>query len=121
MVIMERLIQIFHAEVEHDTEVTVFDDSINMEQLAKHFVIVKLLIRRLEFDLPKEYQKEFYDYCQKYKVSEYFLVSILLTNVFERGKVCRRLIKLFEDAEGKNSWMGRYFRQTLYYLEENQA
>jgi len=118
LVVLEELIKVFHAEALSETDYTVFDYSVNIGQLTKHFIYTKLLMRRLEFDLPERYQEELYSYCRQNKVSQYFLASILLNNIFKRQKVCKKLIRMFEGAEGKQSRMGKYFRQTLVYLEE---
>ena len=107
LLILDILIQVFHVEIAQD----VFDDSTDIKELAKHFITLKLLMRRLDFELPEEEQNELRTYCSLHHVSAYLLAKILLTNIFHRKQVCRRLIAMFPEHAA-------YFGQTYKYLEE---
>lgn len=111
LLILNTLLQVFRVEAEQDIAYTVFDVSVDIHALARHFIKVKLLLRRLEFELPQVYQNELYLYCTKKHVSEYLLVSILLTNILHRKQVCRKLVGMFPDKAA-------YFEQAYSYLEE---
>lgn len=111
LLILDILIQVFHVEIAQDAANTVFDDSTDIKELAKHFITLKLLMRRLDFELPEEEQNELRTYCSLHHVSAYLLAKILLTNIFHRKQVCRRLIAMFPEHAA-------YFGQTYKYLEE---
>lgn len=117
MVILHILLNVFRTEVEQEAPVTIFDYSLDIAELAGHFIRLKLYIRRLEFDIPLKYQKELWAYCSEHNVSEYLILSILLTNIFRRERACRRLIQIIEEMEGAGSQKAGYFRQVLSYLE----
>lgn len=119
LIILNRLVKIFRTEVENGAEYTVFDISTDIDKLAEHFTSVKLMLRRLEFDLPKESIKEFYNYCEKNNVSVYMLSSIVLINIFYKEKVCEGLIHLYIDEKGKQSGEAEYFASLLKYIREN--
>lgn len=113
LLILDVLIRVFHIEIMQDAECTVFDDTVDIQQLSKHFILLKLLVRRLEFDLPKESQEELRTYCGRHHVSEYLLAAILLTNIFHRKQVCQKMIAMFPEKAA-------YFMQTYRYLEETE-
>ncbi|MDE7312357.1 MAG: WbqC family protein [Eubacterium sp.] len=50
--------QHLHIEAMQEAEYTVFDDSVDIQVLSKHFISLKLLMRRLEFGLPQEDEKD---------------------------------------------------------------
>lgn len=111
--ILDLLIQVFHVEAMQNADDTVFDDSTDIKVLAKHFITLKLLMRRMDFDLPKEDQDELCTYCRHHHVSEYLLVKILLTNIFHKKQVCRKLLAMFPEKAA-------YFEQAYKYLEETE-
>lgn len=111
MAILSCLFQIYHKEMEHNCPDTVFSCFTEIAELTAHFVRVKLLLRRLEFDLPEERQRELYPYCKEKRVSVYFFEEILRTNIFRARKVCGRLTYIYEEQEGKNSQAVSYFSE----------
>ena len=119
LLILNTLIQVFHKEVEHNIQPAVFDYSLELDELAKHFVRLKLLIRRLEFDLPLEYQNELYDYCTQTGVSVFLILSILQNNIFFKEKTCKQIARVFEDAEGEHSPYALFFRAISMNLKED--
>ncbi len=121
LIILNRLVKIFHTEVESGSEYTVFDYSVNMDVLAEHFTKVKLMLRRIEFDMPKEAINEFYDYCEKNKVSVYMLASMVLINTFYKEKVCKGLIDLYKEKKGQKSGEAEYFANLLKYIREKKS
>lgn len=103
LVVMKVLTQIFRWEVENNISPTVFDYSLDLGELVRHFVRLKLYVRRLEFDMPDDLQMELYVYCRETGVSDYFLTYIIQNNVFFPKKVCQGLSELFARAEGGGS------------------
>ena len=120
LVVLSCLVKVFHIEVENNVEFTVFDYSVKLDELSEHYIRIKLLLRRIEFDLPLQEQEELFTYCCEKQVSVYLLSFILMTNIFHKAKVCRKLIQLFEKEEGKESQRAQYFRQILPDLEDEE-
>lgn len=118
LMILNVLIQVFHKEVENNIQPAIFDYSLEFDELVKHFVHLKLLIRRLEFDLPLEYQNELYDYCVQTGVSEILILFILQNNVFFKVKTCKQIANIFENFEGKDSPYALFFHKFSTYLKE---
>lgn len=98
LIVMHVLAQVFRREVENSITPTVFDYSLDLDELVRHFVRSKLYVRRLEFDMPDELQMELYEYCRQTGVSDYFLLYIIQQNAFFPKKVCQRLSGIFACA-----------------------
>lgn len=64
---------------------------------------VRLLVRRLEFDLPRESWQELYGYCAKRQISGAELFSIIKAHSFHPEDVCKKLISLWKEHEGTQS------------------
>ncbi len=118
LLVMSIMDQVFRREAENDISPTVFDYSLDLDELVRHFIRLKLYVRRLEFGLPDELQDELYGYCQKTGVSDYLLLYILQQNVFFQKKVCRELSGLFIRAEGKDSPRGKLYRNLAEEMAE---
>jgi len=101
LVILANLIKVFHEEVKNNEPFTVFDYSLDLDEVVKHYMVTKLLLRRLDFDLPNEYQEEFYHYCKNTHVSVCFMEHLLKRNVFYPEKVREKVLALFEKMEGE--------------------
>ncbi len=110
LLVMNIMDHVFHREIGDDVWPTVFDYSVDLDELVRHFIRLKLYMRRLEFDLPDELQNELYVYCRETGVSDHLLLYILLQNVFFQKKVCQKLSDLFVRAEGKDSPRGKLYR-----------
>ena len=121
LTILSRLVKIFHIEVQSGAEYTVFDYSVDMDMLVEHFSLVKLMLRRIEFDMPKDAVNELYEYCEKNKVSVYMLASIVFINIFHKEKVCEGLIDLYKEKKGQLSEEAEYFASLLKYIREKQC
>lgn len=111
LLILKNLIHVFCVETEQNAEYAIFDYSTDIDKLSQHFIRLKLLMRRLEFNLPEQYQEEFYVYCNTHHVSEYLLDFILLTNIFNKEQVCRKLMDRYPDKAD-------YFARTCQYAKE---
>lgn len=111
LIVMHVLTQVFRREVENGISPTVFDYSLDLDELVRHFVRLKLYVRRLEFDMPDDLQMELYEYCQQNGVSDYFLLYIIQQNVFSPQKVCWRLCELFARAEGSGSSRSKAYEE----------
>ncbi|MBE5948033.1 MAG: hypothetical protein E7261_03270 [Lachnospiraceae bacterium] len=100
LVIIQNLIAVFKEEAANNAPVTVFNYSLDFKKLVEHYMKTKLLLRRFDFDLPEEYQEEFYDYCVETGVSGYFMAHLLKKNIFNPEKVYAKVEELFRKREG---------------------
>ena len=116
--VLKCLVEIFHIEVQYDVAYTVFDYSVDLDELVQHFIKTKLYMRRLEFDLPWNKQKEACQYWLETKVSDEELYYILLTNIFLQKKVCGQLKKIFAEVDGEESLHTQYFKTVERKLEK---
>lgn len=105
------LIRVFRREVESGAERTVFDLSQDPDELVRHFIRLKLYLRRIEFGLPEQYQAEVYEYCMQTGVSDYLIFQIVKNNIFYREQFCRNLARVFEREEGAGSVRAGLYRQ----------
>lgn len=64
---------------------------------------LRLLVRRLEFDLPRESWQELYEFCAKRQTPEAELFSIIKAHAFHPEDVCRKLVSLWKEREGTQS------------------
>lgn len=113
LVFVKRITDIYEEERRAGEEHTVLDSARNVDEAANHFVWVKLLLRRLEFGLPKEHWQELYRYCKEQQVSMTMLYSLLRINIICKEETCRRLVALYEKNEGKQSACVHYFEGLL--------
>lgn len=120
LTILQCLINVFHNEVRFEESFTIFDYSLELNELKRHFVKVKLLLRRLEFDLPMVDQMELYDYCTETAVSKYLISHIIRNNIFFQEKVCIRVIDIYSKKEGMDSEKTKYFISLLQSLKEKE-
>lgn len=61
------------------------------EEDIQNYIRMKLLLRRFDFDLPENYEKEVYEYIIKNHISDCMLVYLVTKNMFHRQKVVTRL------------------------------
>lgn len=103
------LIGIFRKELEKNVSSTVFDVSLDANELVEHFIRVKLYLRRLEFGLPEQTWLEFYEYGRQTGVSDYMILYLLQNNIFYKEECCRNLSGLFAKMEGADSLRARLY------------
>lgn len=116
LALIVRITEIYEEERRTGEAHTVLDGMETVDAAVRHFVWVKLLLRRLEFGLPKEHWQELYHYCKERQVSETMLSSILRTNIIRKEETFRRLIEMYEKNEGKRSKNALFFRGLLREL-----
>lgn len=119
-IILKVLFRAFHMEQERGEEKTVFDYSTQVDELVKHYIKLKLLLRRLEFNLPEEKQQELRGYCRQCFVSKDLLTVIVLTNIFEPARVCRRLVRIFASGDEADRQTAEYFRSVLLHVRQQE-
>jgi hypothetical protein len=107
--ILVNLLEIFHDEVNCEVKRTVFDYSTDIDELSKHYTRTKLMLRRIEFDMPHVYIDEFYNYCEYNGVSMCMLNHIILRNIFYKKKVCLGLADLYGEKKGMDSWEREFY------------
>jgi hypothetical protein len=112
--ILLNCVEVFHDEVTYNVEHTIFDYSTDIDELYKHYTKTKLLLRRFEFDLPKVYQDEFYEYCEHNWVSIWLIRNMISKSIIFKEKVCLRLAGLYGDKKGKDS-----LEYAFYFLLSN--
>ena len=115
--ILGKIIKISKLEQEKRISTNILEYSDGYKELIQHFLTVKLLLRRFEFDLPVEYQREAYDYFLKTNVSNYFILSLLLNNCFYPEKVCEKLINLELHYIDDNKERREFFEKVLLYFK----
>ncbi len=64
---------------------------------------LRLLVRRLEFGLPRESWQELYERCARRQIPEAELFSIIKAHAFNPEDVCKKLISLWKEHEGTQS------------------
>lgn len=102
LTVLEFMIRIFQEEIQLEEKNTVFDYSLDMDQLAERYVRLKLYIRRLENDLPQQYQEELVPFCEKSRISGCFLVYTIMACSIQKEKVLKRAMVLFQ-KKGQDS------------------
>lgn len=121
LTILNLMMKIFRMEVECNAPCTVFDFSLELNELAEHFVKLKLLLRRLDFELPMELQMELYDYCSETQVSDCFLIFLINNNVIHQCRTCQRVAEVYFSREGRDSDRGRFFLDMIGEFEKGEA
>ncbi len=104
---------IYQMEKKQKEKYTVMDYSEEIDSTVKHYIKMKLLLKRIDFELEEKYQYEIYDYIKENRVSRSFVVWILLKNMYHRKKVCKKLIQIYETKEGENSKYAKYYANIL--------
>lgn len=97
------MFDVFCDEAENNVQDSVFDYSTNIDTLTKHFIQLKLYLRRLDFDLPVENQLEIYEYIQRTNTSDFLLTYYLKNNIFYPQKVAKKLSDIFLQKESRHS------------------
>lgn len=115
-VILRCLFGVAHQEEQHEGKCLFSTYSSNYELLIKHFIRLKLLLRRLEYSMPDE--EEFFVYCEQNNVSVYFVKELIQKNIFNPQKVCRKLIEKYGSAEWKDEKKQEFYGELLEQLEE---
>jgi hypothetical protein len=118
LIVLSRLVEIFHNEVNFESANTIFDYSTDIYELVRHYTKTKLMLRRIEFDMPSEYIDEFYDYCEENNVSVYMLAQFVLTNLDDKKKVCKGLVDLYSGKKGPQSMQAVYFTWLYNQIRE---
>ena len=117
--VLSCLIEIYRAEHTDNANGDVFDYSTDINVLYRWYIETKLYLRRLEFDLGTQSEKQFYQYCKENKVSVYMLARLVLHNIFDKEKVLKKLIRLYIANKGEKSYEVRYFAIQLKRVRDN--
>lgn len=97
------MFDVFCNEAESNIPNSVFDYSLDINELTRHFIQLKLYLRRLDFDLPIENELEIYDYLQETNTSDFMLAYYLNHTIFYPQKVSQKLSDIFLLKEGDQS------------------
>lgn len=115
-----RIFEIFKMEVKSDCLYTVFDYSLDVYELERHFMQVKLMLRRLEYDVAEETWTQIYQYIVKNQVSGCFLTSIISTDMFDKKNATKNLLELLRKYDIDNSERIKtlsIFYDNIWYME----
>lgn len=89
------------------------------EEDIQNYIQMKLLLRRFDFDLPENYEKEVYEYIIKNHISDCMLVYLVTKNMFHRQKVVTRLIHMFEQANDRKR--ADYYQRILAGIRKKEG
>lgn len=120
MCIIKQLTEIYKTEKKSGRN-TILDYSTDTNQLIQHYIQLKLLLRRMDFDMPKKYMTEIYDYIKTNQVSESAIVYIILRNMLDKKKVCTSLIAMYQNFEGKDSPKVQFYQKILQGIQRREA
>lgn len=119
LIIIEKMIEVYEAQRQAGEKETIFDTSLDAGVLEEYYKRVKLLFRRVDFDMPTFYQKEFFDYCMENHVSVYLLAEIILNNAFHKEECCKKLMRFYIEEKGEQSGEVRYLAVLLGELQKS--
>ena len=120
MFVIKQLMEIYKTE-QKSGQNTILDYSTDMNQLIQHFVHLKLLLRRMDFDIPEEYQEEIYTYIKTNHVSDSMIVFIILRNMIDKIKVCTALISMYQSMEGNSSPKIQFYQRVLQGIKRRET
>ena len=118
--ILKTLIKVFKVEIQNNIEHSIFEYSVDFDELILHYKKIKALLRRVEFDLPMQEVIELYSYCTENRVSQFLLGVIILSSMYHRKKVCKRVIDLWKQHGEEDTAFIRYLNSVEKYLEGQQ-
>lgn len=110
------LSEIYQIEQKHNSIYTVYDIIDGPKPLYEHFVKLKLLLRRIEFDLSEE--SELYVYTEQMHVSEYMMGWIIQHDLIKRQYICAKLAEAY--GQKRNSQKAAYFKKLQAEVEDLQ-
>lgn len=102
----KQILSIYRSEAENESKCCVFDRTTDINELADIYIRIKLLVKRLEYDIPG--QEEMVEFCIVNRISSYYLKHIILTNVIFKKRVVNRLNDIFENVEKKDVLIEKY-------------
>lgn len=88
------LSDIYQIEKNNNSKYTVFDIIDEPKELYEHFVKLKLLLRRIEFDLPEE--NDFYTYSEQMHVSQHLTGWLVRNSLIKKRHVCGKLVDAYK-------------------------
>lgn len=83
------------------------------EEDIQNYIRMKLLLRRFDFDLPENYEKEVYEYIIKNHISDCMLVYLVTKNMFHRQ------IHMFEQANDRKR--ADYYQRILAGIRKKEG
>jgi hypothetical protein len=107
--VLRILLNVFKVEAANDSDRIVFSYSLDIDKLVSHFEQTKMLLRRIDFDMPEKYIDVIYDYLEATGVTVYFLDQIIQTNMIHKGKVCLVLSGIYAEKKGNECMEAQHF------------
>lgn len=95
--ILEMLGIILKAELQKGIEHNIFEGR-NIEELIALYKKITMLLRRIEFDFPLEYQMELYEYIIDERISLLAVIGIIQRSeiLIDKEKIRRGLVKILQ-------------------------
>jgi hypothetical protein len=118
LVILSRLIIIFKNEVNCGIKRAVFDYSTDIDELVNHYNMTKLMLRRIEYDMPSRYIDDAYRYWNETGASVCMLSQMVVTNIIDKEKVSSRLVELYNERTGGQSMETQSFLRLYKFVTE---
>lgn len=112
-------LEIFHLEVKREEKTTIFDYSLEIDELVRHVYYVKLLLRRFEFAMPEPLQEEAYQYILRTGVSDSMIFYLMNYNLFYRKTFAEHFARTAAAVEGGDSLRAAIYTQIGAQLEED--
>lgn len=119
LIIIEKMIEVYEAQRQAGEKETIFDISLDAGVLEEYYKRVKLLFRRLDFDMPISCQREFFEFCMGNHVSVYLLAEIILSNAIHKEECCKKLMRFYIEEKGEQSGEVRYLAVLLGELQKS--
>lgn len=87
---------IFNTEKENNSDTLFFDYSLEINSIVEHYIKLKFLLRRVEFDIGENPDILIIDYIKKYQISVYALiVTIMFSSVFKTNILNKLAVLVF--------------------------
>ena len=87
---------IFNTEKENNSDTLFFDYSLEVNNIVEHYIKLKFLLRRVEFDIGENPDILIIDYIKKHQISVYALiVTIMFSSVFKTNILNKLAVLVF--------------------------
>lgn len=118
LVMARELLKVYDEEIEAGCKHTILENFSSLSQWKEQYIQLKLLLRRLEYDLPDT--EDFFACICRRQYSVYFIGHLVKTNLFHPKKVSMRLVQEFEKQNGRDCSEAVYFRKMEEELGEDK-
>lgn len=121
LIVLKEIIKVFRIEVENNVEYSIFDYSMDIDELYEHFQQILKFLEMAEEDFDVRHIRDLYEYAKATGVSCYLISRILLGNICYRKKVCSMILNTWLSKEGDVSENVKHFEILYMYLLEKDS